>query len=106
MPRYRFSHKLMIFNKHSNLVGDIEPILLTDVLYPVNKLPGDAFITQIVGHSYIKSNCKFAVIGNLPAGYILGDYFNIFCSKNYLLSVDCNRMIFITFKSCNLLWRK
>ena len=80
----------MIFNKNSYLIGDIKSILLPDILDPVDKLPGNAFIPQIIGNSNIKRNSKFAIIGNLPAGDIFGDNLNIFGSKNYLLSVNCN----------------
>src|ERR1035437_9963355 len=104
MPLYCFSYKLMIFNKYGYLVGDIKSVLLTDILDPVHKLPCDTFITQIVGYCYIKSDSEFAIIGNLPARNILGDYLNIFCCWYYLLTINCDTMISIVFKSCNLLW--
>src|SRR5450759_6019941 len=106
MSFYRFANKVMIFDMYSYLVGDIKSVLLTDILDPVDKLAGDAFVPQVVGYSKIKGDSEFAVVSNLPAGNVFRDYLNIFGCKNYLLSIDCNRMIPVVFKSYNLLWCK
>ena len=91
-------HKFMIFDHDCYLISDIESALLPDILDPVDKLPGNTFISQFIGYGNIKGNGKFAIIGNLPAGNIFGDYLNIFGSKNYLLSVNSNWMISVIFK--------
>src|SRR5450759_3397427 len=103
MSFYSLTDELMIFDKHSYLVGDIKPILLTDILDPVDELTGNSFITQLVGYCYIKSNSELTIIGNLPARNIFGDYLDIFRCKNYLLTVYIDIMISCVFKFHDLL---
>jgi hypothetical protein len=85
----------MIFNKHCYLVADIEAIFLSDILDPVYKLAGYAFILQVVRYSNIQCDSKLSIIGNLPAGNIFGDYLNIFGCQNYLLAIDCAEIVLL-----------
>src|SRR5664280_629485 len=106
MPDNCFTDKLIIFNKNSYFIGDVKSILLADILNPVHKFTCDAFIAQLVGYSYIKSNSKLALIRYLPSGYILRNNFNIFSFEHNLLSVNCYLMSSKSFKNGNLLRRQ
>src|SRR5664279_2733887 len=88
MPLNSFMNKIMIFNKHGYLIGDIISIFLTDILNAVYKLTGDTFITQIIRYRNIKGHSQFSLIGHLPSRDILGDNFNIISCKNYLLAIN------------------
>src|SRR5664280_439721 len=88
MPLNSFMNKIMIFNKHSYLIGDIISIFLTYILNSVYKLTGDTFITQIIRYSNVKGHGQFPFVGYLPSRDILGDNFNILSCKNYLLTIN------------------
>jgi len=61
-------YKLMIFNEHGDLVGDIETTLLPYILDPVDKLPCDPFIPEIPGDDDVECNGQFPSLATCQPG--------------------------------------
>lgn len=58
--------RFMPLDHHADTVGHFETALLTEILDPVDQLPGDTFATQLLRHGNVERDGQLALRSDQP----------------------------------------
>ena len=82
---------------HSDMVGNLQTTLLTDVLNAVDELTGHTFILQFIGEFHLKGYGQVAFVSYQPARNILADDIHIdsLDSQGLTLNLDADATLLL-----------
>ena len=106
MPFYCFTYKFMILNLYSYLIGNIIAVVLSDILDPVYKFTGNAFITQFIRTVTSSATVSLPSLATCQPGISSEIISTSFGGKINLLTINADRVFSVAFKSNYLLWCK